>query len=238
MIHMEPVWAHLTASPLTWLSVTLVAYTASLWIAGRFDNSPLANSVLISAAIIIPVLLLTRTPYPTYLQGANLIHFLLGPATTSLAIPLFANRAAVKRSLLPIAVALVAGSLTAVGSSLLVATLFGTPVQVLASLAPKSVSAPIAMDLAQGLGGIPAVAAVIVVFTGITGAVVVTPMMNALRIHNYPARGFAVGIAAHGIGTARALQVSGAAGAFSGTAMALNGVFTAVLFLIFFSTRP
>lgn len=233
MTDFSQVWVYLAASPLTWLAVTLVAYVASLRIAKLAKNSPLANSVLISAAIIIPVLLLTKTSYPTYFEGAQFVHFLLGPATVSLAIPLFRNLAAVKRSRIAITVALVVGALTAMGSALAIADVFGAPQEVLASLAPKSVSAPIAMELAKGLGGIPSLAAVLVILTGITGAVIVTPLMNALRITNYPARGFAVGVASHGIGTARALQVSEVAGAFSGIAMALNGAFTALLIVGF-----
>lgn len=225
------IWVYLSASPLTWLAVTLLAYVIALRIAALLGNSPLANSVLISAALIILVLLATQTSYPTYFEGAQFVHFLLGPATVSLAVPLFRNLAAVRRSLLPIVVALIAGSLTAMASAVAIAWAFGAPVEVLASIAPKSVSAPIAMELAKSLGGVPSLAAVLVILTGITGAVVVTPLMNAMGIKNYAARGFAVGLTSHGIGTARALQVSDIGGAFSGIAMALNGAFTSLLVL-------
>lgn len=223
------VWVYLAASPLTWLGVTLAAYILSIHIAGWLGNSPLANSVLLTAAMVIPLLLLTQTSYARYFEGAQFIHFLLGPATVALAVPLYRNLAAVRRSALPIAIALVAGSLTAMGSALAIAAAFGAPGDVLASIAPKSVSAPIAMELAKGLGGVPSLAAVLVILTGITGAVVVTPLMNALGVRNYAARGFAVGIASHGIGTARALQVNDTAGAFAAIAMALNGAFTSLL---------
>lgn len=223
------IWVYLSASPLTWLAVTLVAYVIALRIVALCGNSPLANSVLISATLIMLVLLATNTSYQTYFEGAQFVHFLLGPATVSLAVPLFRNLVAVRRSLLPIVVALVAGSLTAMISAVTIAWAFGAPVEVLASIAPKSVSAPIAMELAKSLGGTPSLAAVLVILTGITGAVVVTPLMNALQIKNYAARGFAVGLSSHGIGTARALQVSDIGGAFSGIAMALNGAFTSLL---------
>ncbi|KKB10249.1 LrgB family protein [Devosia chinhatensis] len=229
MSGLSGIWVYLAASPLTWLGVTLVAFVLAMRIGAFLGNSPLANSVLVSAALIIPALLVTRTPYQIYFEGAQFVHFLLGPATVSLAVPLYRNRDAVKRSRLPIVVALIAGALTAIGSALAIAALFGAPPDVLASIAPKSVSAPIAMELANGIGGIPSLAAVLVILTGITGAVIVTPLMNALGITDYRARGFAVGLAAHGIGTARALQVSDVAGAFSGIAMALNGAFTAAL---------
>lgn len=229
MTGLGQIWVYLAASPLTWLAVTLVAYVVALRLAALLGNSPLANSVLISATLVILVLLATNTSYPTYFEGAQFVHFLLGPATVSLAVPLFRNLAAVRRSLLPIIVALLAGSLTAMGSAVAIAWAFGAPVEVLASIAPKSVSAPIAMELAKSLGGIPSLAAVLVILTGICGAVIVTPLMNALQIRNFAARGFAVGLTSHGIGTARALQVSDIGGAFSGIAMALNGAFTSLL---------
>jgi len=229
MSGLNEIWVYLAASPLTWLGATLIAFVLALRIGAALGNSPLANSVLLSAAILIPLLLLTGTSYPTYFEGAQFVHFLLGPATVSLAVPLYRNLAAVRRSLIPIAVALIAGSITAMGSAIAIAALFGAPAEVLASIAPKSVSAPIAMELAKSLGGIPSLAAVLVILTGVTGAIIVTPLMNALGTRNYAARGFAVGIASHGIGTARALQVNDTAGAFAGIAMALNGAFTALL---------
>ena len=147
-------------------------------------------------------------------------------------MPLWRNVAIVRRSLVAMAAALVAGSVTAAASAVAIAWLFGAPREILASLAPKSVTAPIAMELAKSLGGIPALAAVLVIATGITGAIIVTPLMNALKIRNYAARGFAAGVASHGIGTARAFQVSELAGTFAGIAMGLNGALTSLLVLL------
>ncbi|MEP2743307.1 LrgB family protein, partial [Bauldia litoralis] len=130
---------------------------------------------------------------------------------------------------LPILIALVAGSVTAVGSAVGIGTLLGASPPILASLAGKSVTTPIAMGIAEQLGGIPTLTAVLVIFTGVLGAVMVTPVMNLLRIRDYAARGFAAGVAAHGIGTARAFQVNELAGTFAGLAMGLNGILTALL---------
>ncbi len=226
------IWVYLSATPLLWLCVTVVAYVAAVRIAAAFGGSPFANTVLIATVLVIATLLLTDTPYQQYFEGAQFVHFLLGPATVALAVPLFRNIAAVRKSLLPMLLALLAGSLTAIGSAIAIATAFGAPETVLASIAPKSTSAPIAMELAKSLGGIPSLAAVLVILTGITGAVIVTPLMNALRIKNYAARGFAVGVASHGIGTARAFQVSDVAGAFAGIAMAMNGALTSIIVLV------
>ena len=232
MSELSSIWVYLNASPLLWLSVTVLAYVLAVRMARMFGGSPLANTVLIASIVVIAMLLVTGTSYPTYFAGSQFVHFLLGPATVSLAVPLFRNLAAVKRSAVPILVALVAGSVTAIGSALAIAWAFGAPAAVLASLAPKSTTAPVAMELAKSMGGIPSLAAVLVILTGILGAVIVTPLMNALGITNYPARGFAVGVASHGIGTARALQVSDIGGAFAGIAMALNAAFTCLLFAL------
>ncbi len=227
MTRVSELWVYLAASPLLWLTATLAAYAIAVRIAGALSLHPLANPVVIAVALLIAALKLTGTPFETYFEGAQFVHFLLGPATVALAIPLIENWERVRRSALPIAIALLAGSLTAVISAVGIAALFGAPPQILASLAPKSATAPIAMGVSEALGGIPALTAVLVVFTGVTGAVVVTPLMNALRIRDYAARGFAVGVTSHGIGTARAFQVDPLAGTFAGLAMALNGILTA-----------
>jgi len=227
MTRVSELWVYLAASPLLWLTATLAAYVIAVRIAGALSLHPLANPVVIAVALLIAALKLTGTPFETYFEGAQFVHFLLGPATVALAIPLIENWERVRRSALPITIALLAGSLTAVISAVGIAALFGAPPQILASLAPKSATAPIAMGVSEALGGIPALTAVLVVFTGVTGAVVVTPLMNALRIRDYAARGFAVGVTSHGIGTARAFQVDPLAGTFAGLAMALNGILTA-----------
>ena len=226
------IWVYLSASPLTWLTATLAAYVAADWVAARLGRHPLANPVVIAAAILAAILIATGTDYGTYFEGAQFVHFLLGPATVALAVPLWRNLATVRRALLPMAAALFAGSVTAAVSAVGIAWVLGAPADVLASLAPKSTTAPIAMELSKSLGGIPALTAVLVVMTGIIGAVVVTPLMNALKIRNYAARGFAVGVASHGIGTARAFQVSEIAGTFAGIAMGLNGALTSLLVLV------
>jgi predicted murein hydrolase (TIGR00659 family) len=225
-------WVYLAETPLLWLTATLSAYLAGDWVSARLARHPLANPVVIAAGLIVAVLLATGTPYEDYFEGAQFVHFLLGPATVALAVPLWRNRARVVDNLLPMCAALVAGSLTAIGTAVAVGWSFGAPPPVIASLASKSVTAPIAMALTETIGGIPALAAVLVVLTGILGSVIVTPLMNALGIGDFAARGFAVGVASHGIGTARAFQVSEEAGTFAGIAMGLNGALTALVFLV------
>jgi predicted murein hydrolase (TIGR00659 family) len=229
MTEVSALWVYLAASPLLWLTVTLAAYVMADRIAQRFGRHPFANPVLISVAFLVVLLGVTRTDFQTFFDGAQFVHFLLGPATVALAIPLYENRAIVRRALLPILVSLLAGSLVAVFSAVGIAWILGAPVPLIVALAPKSVTAGIAMGIARELGGEPSLTATLVIATGITGAMIVTPLMNLLRIADFRARGFAAGLASHGIGTARAFQVDSVAGTFAGIAMGLNGLLTAVL---------
>lgn len=228
-------WVYLSQSPLLWLTATLAAYAVGHALHRRAGGNPLVNPVAIAVILLVGVLTATGTDYATYFDGAQFVHFLLGPATVALAVPLWRNMAEVRRRLVPMAVALLVGSVTAVVSAVAVASLLGAAPQTMLSLAPKSVTTPIAMGVAERIGGLPSLTAVLVILTGIVGAMVATPLLNALRLSNDPdngdwaARGFAVGVAAHGIGTARAFQVHPLAGTFAGIAMGLNGLLTAIL---------
>lgn len=225
----EALWVYLAATPLLWLTATLAAYVLADRLSLACGRHPIANPVLIAVAIMATILAVTSTPFETYFAGAQFVHFLLGPATVALAVPLHRHWAEVRRAALPIAAALLAGGVTAVVSAVGIAWAFGMPERVLAALAPKSVTAAIAMGVAERIGGEPSLTATLVIATGIIGAIAVTPLMNALRIRDMRARGFAAGLASHGIGTARAFQVDARAGTFAGIAMGLNGLLTALL---------
>ncbi len=222
-------WVYLRASPLLWLTATLAAYVVADGVQKRLGRHPLANPVLMAVLVLVLVLRISGTPYATYFDGAQFVHFMLGPATVALAVPLAVKAREVRRLLLPMVIAVVAGSVTAITSAMGTAWLLGASRTTLLSLAPKSVTTPIAMAIAQQIGGIPGLTAVLVILTGITGAVLVTPLMNALGLRDYAARGFAAGVASHGIGTARAFQVNEIAGTFAGLGLALNGLVTAIM---------
>ena len=222
-------WVYLAERPLTWLALTLTVYAAADRIAAACGRRPLINPVLMSAVVIGLVLAATGTPYATYFDGAQFVHFLLGPATVALAVPLYQHRAEVKRALVPMLGALAAGSVVTLISVVAVLKAFGVPISVVASMAPKSVTAAIAMAVSEGLGGDPALTAVLVILTGIFGAMIATPLLDAVCMRDARARGVAVGVAAHGIGTARAFQENPVAGTFAAIAMALNAVATALL---------
>ncbi|MFL6791100.1 MAG: LrgB family protein [Bradyrhizobium sp.] len=222
-------WVYLSQSPLLWLTVTLSTYAIADAVSVRTHRHPLANPVLHSIWIIGAFLLLTGTSYTTYFGGAQFVHFLLGPATVALAVPLYENRRQVVAAILPMLMALVVGSATAIVSVVVLAEAIGLPRAIILSLAPKSVTAGVAMGISESLHADPSLTAVSVVLTGIMGAIIVTPLMNRTGITDFRARGFAVGIAAHGIGTARAFQVDTVAGVFAGIAMGLNALVTSLL---------
>ena len=144
-------WVYLAERPLTWLTVTVAAYAAADALARRARRHPALNPVVLAALIVIALLALTETPFPTYFEGAQFVHFLLGPATVSLAIPLVENWSTVKRAAAPILAALAAGSVIAVISAVAMGYVLGLPRDVLVSLAPKSVTTPIAMAIAGDL---------------------------------------------------------------------------------------
>ena len=227
-------WVYLSEKPLLGLTVTLLAYLGGDWLHRKANYSAIVNPVLIAVLALVGLLWLTGTDYATYFQGAQFVHFLLGPATVALAVPLYRNVQRLKEAALPLGVALILGSLTASLSAVGIAWLLGATEDTLLSLAPKSVTTPVAMGVAEQIGGLPSLTAVLVILTGIIGATLGTLTLNALRIRDWRARGFAVGVASHGIGTARAFQLNEVAGAFASLALGLNGLATAILVPLIF----
>ena len=222
-------WVYLSRTPLLWLTATLLVYALADRVSLATGRHPLANPVLHSVWALGLILALTGTPYRTYFEGAQFVHFMLGPATVALAIPLWETRRQIARALAPMLAALAAGAVTALVSAVAIAMALGAPREALIAIAPKSVTAGVAMGISETLGGDPALSAVLVILTGILGALMVTPLMNGLGITDWRARGFSVGLASHGIGAARAFQVNETTGAFAGVAMGLNALFTATI---------
>ncbi|HEY5283911.1 MAG TPA: LrgB family protein [Polyangia bacterium] len=170
-----------------------------------------------------------RLPYPTYFASARILHFLLGPATVALAVPLARELPRLKRLLWPIVAGLLAGNLSAACSAILLAKILGASRSVTLSLAPKSVTTPIAMGISEKIGGLPSLTAVLVIATGVIGAVIGPWFLDRLDIRDPAVRGTAMGVGAHGLGTASIYQESSEAGAFSGLAMGLSGLITALM---------
>jgi len=229
MHSLQETWVYLNASPLFHLTLTLVAFQAASWVFEKGGRNPLLNPVLGAVILVVAVLLVTETDYGTYFEGAQFVHFLLGPATVSLAVPLYRQWYRVRHSALVIGASILTGSTCAVLSAVGTAWIAGGNATVLASIAPKSVTAPVAMAISEELGGLPSLTAVLVIVSGIFGAMFGPMLLNLIGARDWGARGLAIGTASHGIGTARALQVNETAGAFSGLAMGLNALATALI---------
>jgi predicted murein hydrolase (TIGR00659 family) len=232
---MRDVWVYLATTPLLHLTLTLAAFALGSTIYEQLKRNPLANPVLIAVVLLVGLLLVTDTSYANYFEGAQFVHFLLGPATVCLALPLYRQFDKVRKSAVALAASILTGSLTASAAAVGIAWALGGGRETLLSLAPKSVTAPVAMGISEQLGGLPSLTAAMVIVTGIIGASLGPLVLNLLGIKDWAARGVAMGTASHGIGTARALQVNEVAGAFSGLAMGLNALATALLLPLLFS---
>ncbi|MEX8517179.1 MAG: LrgB family protein [Leptothrix sp. (in: b-proteobacteria)] len=229
MTEVTQLWIYLASSPLFGLSATLVAYVVAHAVFMRLGSPPWANPVLGAVLILVALLTLTHTPYRTYFAGAQFVHVLLGPAVVVMGWPLWQRRAELRQRGPYLLIAALLGGAAASLSAVLIGALFGLDGQVLRSLAPKSVTAPVAMGIAEHLGGIPALAAAFVLITGIVGALIGKYVLDALRIRDWRVRGFALGTAAHGIGAARAMQVNPDAGAYAGLALSLQALLASIL---------
>lgn len=229
----DNLWYFLLHLKLFWLSCTLLAWQFSLQVSRRSAGNPLCNPILLSVILVGGFLLLTGVDYATYFSGAKFIAFLLGPATVALGIPLYQEFPLVRQNLVPLACALVAGSVVAIASVILLGHIFGFTSGIIIALAPKSVTTAVAMAIANGLHGDAALTAIFVILTGICGAMAVTPLMKLLRIRDPQAQGFAAGLAAHGIGTAHIFTVNPVAGLFAGVAMGFNAILTALIIHLF-----
>ena len=222
-------WVYLSATPLFGLTATLSVYLAAHAAYRRLDHAPWANPVLWTVVVLASLLLATATPYPSYFSGAQFIHFLLGPAVVALGWPLWQRRAQLRQRGPALLAAALSGGAAASASAVAIGWALGLPADVLASLAPKSTTAPVAMGIAEQLGGIPALAAVLAVLTGLVGAISGKYLFDLLRIRRPLVRGFSLGTASHGIGAARAMQVHPDAGAYAGLALGLQAVLAALL---------
>lgn len=231
-------WVYLSSTPLFGLTATMAVYVLAQAFYLQRNQAPWANPVLWTVVLIAGVLLITGVPYPTYFAGAQFIHFLLGPAVVALAWPLWQRRVELRARWLPLLLAALVGGAAAAGSAWALGLAVGLPTELGQSLTTKSVTAPVAMGVAEKIGGIPALAAVFAVLTGLIGALSGKYLFDLLRVPTTPAgwmaRGFALGTTSHGIGAARALQVDADAGAYAGLAMGLQVVLASLLIPLVF----
>lgn len=240
--HWHSAWQSLSGNASTahlpWLVLTMAVYLAAMALYRRSGNHPLLIPVFTAVVVIVGVLLATGTSYASYRSGVSLLGLLIGPATVALAIPLYAQRERIRALWLPISVALAVGCVVALLSALLIGWSLGATVQTLVALAPKSATIPIALPMAERFGGPASLAAVAVAITGIAGTMMAPLLIRLVRSDDPAVQGFALGLTAHAIGTARALQVNPTMGAFSALAMGLNSVATAVVMPLCLAVLP
>jgi predicted murein hydrolase (TIGR00659 family) len=227
MIELEKL-LHLEGAVL-WLPCTILLFAASSWLYRRLNKAPVANPTLLTIAALVVMLVGVGVPYKTYFESVAIIHYLLGTAVVALALPLYRNVGRLKGRRMGMAAALVAGSLTSMLVGLSVAILAHASASTVLSLAPKSATAAVSMEISRIIGGAPAVTATLTILTGIIGAIAGPYVLNILRVLDPEARGFAMGVASHGIATARAFSEGEVAGSFAGLGMVLNAILTALL---------
>ncbi len=226
---LDHLWAPLSAQPLLWLVVTLAGYAVGRTIQRASGNSPLASPVLIAIVLAAAAVLATGTSYQAYFSGAQFINFLLGPATIALAVPLARNAALIRCNLRSLGLALLAGSLTSIVSGVAIVSLLGGSRIVALSMAPKSVTTPIAMAVSQQIGGVPALTASLAILGGIIAAITGQQMLERFRIRDWRAHGLAAGVAGSGVAAAQVAGRHELAAAFAALGIGLNGLLTALV---------
>lgn len=222
----NPVWWSHTA---LWSGLTIVLYRLAIRLSHWCRGHPLAIPILTATIMLVAILLLTHTDHTDYEQGTSVLLFLMAPALVVLAVPMRQQMQRLRQIWWPLTVALLAGSVTAIVSAVLIAWALGADKAMLVSFIPKSATSPIAISVVAPLGGIPAITALLVCATGIAGAILARPLLGLLKWNDDTVRGVAVGTAAHAVGTAREMQDSPVAGVYAALAMSLNGLLTAVL---------
>ena len=222
------IWVYLSGSPLLALVLTLSAYLIGLTVYERSQRNPLANPVLIAVLLVTLSISALDMPYAKYFEGAQFVHFLLGTATVSLAIPIYKGLASLKGRMGILLLSLAAGGASSVFTAVGMARWFGVDESLVRGLVAKSVTVPIAMGIAERVQASPTLTAIFAISTGILGAVLGRYVLDALRITAWWQRGFALGVASHGIGTSRAFSVNAEAGAYASLGMGLHGILGSV----------
>ena len=227
------IWIYLQAEPLFWLTLTIGSYLIADFIYRKSNLFPLLNPVAISVLLVSLILIFFNIQYERYFEGAKFIHFLLGPATVALAVPIYKKWDLIVINSKAIFISLLIGSVFAILVTYLLSLYFELPKELILSLLPRSVTAPIAMGISEIIGGIPSLTAIITLITGVIGASLGIFVFDLMQLKNMDARGFSLGLASHGIGTARAMSKNKNAGVFAAVGMGLSGLVTSILVPLF-----
>ena len=217
------------ANPLFGVTVTVVAYALATAVHHRWRQLP---ALVLTCGMVIALLLLARIPYQEYRAGGDIISFFLGPATIALGVPFFKHVRHIRRHLAGAILAVIAGSITGVGTAALLVLMMHGSRELLRDMMPKSVTTPISIELVQQLGGQPQLGAVFTVLAGLLGSVIGPSLLRRVGVRDPVAIGLAIGTSSHGIGTARVLRDSELQGGASGLAMAMAGITTSIVIAI------
>ena len=220
---------YVTSTPLVWLIVTISAYKIGILVYEKSGKNAFLQPIVIAYVIMLPILIVAKIPYKQYFESVSILHFLLGPATVALALPLYNNLKLIRSYFVPIVATLFLGGAFTILSALSILWIFDASKTTMLSMTTKSVTAPITIITAQDIGAIPSLAMGFVVITGLLGALFGGFIFKLLRIKHDAAKGFALGLISHAIGIARAVEISDKAAAFAALAMGLVGVVIAVL---------
>lgn len=223
---------YILESSLIWLIITLSSFKLGIIVYKKFNKNIFLQPIIVAYVIIFNLVFLLEVPYTEYFKGVEIIHFFLGPATVALALPLYNNIKFIKSLFIPILITLISGGLLTIIISVSLLSLLDANITTILSMTTKSITAPIAIITAKQIDAIPSLAVGFVIITGILGTLFSTIIFKIMKIRNDISKGFALGLVSHGIGTARAIEISEKAAAFAALAMGLNGIFT-VIFLLF-----
>ena len=212
----------------TWLLVTAAAFWLGTWCYAKTNKNAVLNPMVIAMALVVAVLLATDTPYPDYARSVELLRWLTGPAIVALAVPLYHSLQQIRAAILPALVVIVAGAATAVASAAALTVAVGGGPAFVASMAPKSVTTPVALAIAERVGGIEAVTALFVMLTGVIGALTSNALCRLLGVRDHRAQGLVLGITAHVLGVARGFSISHEMGTFAAVGMGISAVLAAL----------
>lgn len=218
-----------------WLSISIVSYMIALWANRKCSGHPAAHPIIITALFVSLGLYFSNTQVFEYQRAASLLHWLLGPITVALALPIYRQWQKLRHYGWRLVVSIILGGVLAPFSAWLTLFIFDTPSAIQFTMLAKSITTPLAMESSAQIGGLPALAAVFVIVTGIVGAVVASTIFSLFNVKNRQAQGIALGTVAHAIGTAKAIQMGDDVAAMATLGLCVNGIFTALALPVVFS---
>lgn len=224
-----------TLSGVAWLTITLLFYWIGLTINRKYYRYPISHPLIITALSVGVLVYLSNTAMTDYQQSAGLLHWLLGPVTVALALPIYRQWQRLRHYGLPLLLSIVAGGIVAPILAWAALWVFNSPISIQLTMLAKSITTPLAMEASAQIGGIPALAAVFVITTGVVGAIAATSVFRIFKVTDTQSQGVALGTVAHAVGTAKSLHMGDEVAAMATLGLCVNGIFTAIILPLIFS---